>query len=82
MSLKREFSFWLNIFEWMSVLFIAGLLAALGSVHLIQMMNDQVVRMVRDVFLHVVHLARAEAIYSQQFVTICASSDQHRCSGD
>lgn len=82
MSLKIELMRGFSLFELMSVLSITGLLAVLGSVQLIQVMNDQAVRTVRDRFSHAVHFARAEAIYSQQFVTICPSSDQHGCGGD
>lgn len=82
MRLKNQLSHGFTLLELLGVLSITGLLAVLGSVQLLQVMNDQAVRTVRDRFSHAVHFARAEAIYSQQFVTICPSFDQYTCGGD
>ena len=82
MLMMLKFHRGFTVFELMGVLSIIGLLVMIGSVNLIQVMNDQAVRTVRDRFSHAVHFARAEAIYSQQFITICPSSDQSICGDD
>ena len=82
MRLKIKLIDGFTLFEFLSVLSIIGFLTIIGSVQLIQVMNDQAVRSVRDLFSHVVHFARAEGIYTQQFVTICQSFDLHVCGGD
>ena len=82
MSLKIELINGITLFKLMRVLSITGLLALLGYIKLIQVMSDQAVRSVRDRFSHALHFARAEAIYSQKFVTICPTSDQYGCDGN
>ena len=82
MSLKIELINGITLFKLLSVLSITGLLALLGYLPLIEVMNDQAVRSVRDRFSHALHFARVEAIYSQKFVTICPTSDQYGWGGD
>ena len=82
MRLTLKYNGGFTLFELLGVLSIISLLAVVGSVNLMQVMNDHTLMSVRDRFSHAVHFARAEAIYSQQFVTICPSSDQYGCGDD
>ena len=71
----------LTLLELMVTLLIVSILAGLAAPSMSNLISQSRLAAARDSLANAIMMARSEAVYSKQPVTICASTNQSSCSG-
>ncbi len=71
-----------TLLELMVTLLIVSILAGIAAPSMSNLISQSRLAAARDSLANAIILARSEAVFSKQPVTICASTNQSSCSGD